>query len=93
MSKPITIHAVTGGFTVEVSDTRSKAYGAKSRKVRPDGFLCREASGQLSIGRLRAPTVFDREQAVSLAHQVGRYTLGFGDFVAAYTDAPEGFWS
>lgn len=92
MSKPITIRAVDGGYTVEVSDVRSRAFGAKKRKVQPDGFVSRNAEGAVVIGRLQAPVTLSAEDAKSIAHTVGRYMLGFGDLVFAYTDAPSGFW-
>jgi hypothetical protein len=93
MSKPITIVAVEGGFTVSVSAERAKAYGAKRRKRPVNGNVAVGSDGAgLQIVPGLEPLIYDREGALSVAHQIGRYLLGFGDLVFAYTDAPKGFF-
>lgn len=91
--KPIEIRACVGGFTVHVDGATARAYGAKKRKKPVDGNVCAHPDGSLQIvPGLNPAKVFDRDGAASIAHQIGRYMLGFGDLVFAYTDAPAGFF-
>lgn len=89
--KPITISEVQGGYAINVNWQVAQAYGCKKRKLPVNGNVCKHRDGVgLDIVPGRVPEPFDLETAKSLAHQIGRYMLGFGDLVFAYTDAPEG---
>lgn len=89
MTKPIEILELsTGKYAVRVDETLARAFGAKGRKL-PHGNVFRGSDGKLDIGG-KAPEGFSLEDAKSVAHRIGRYKLGFGDLVFAYTSAPEG---
>ncbi len=94
MSKPIQIRAHAQGYTVHVDGAAAQRYGAKKRKKPIDGNVHIAKGGVgVSIVRGLEATPVEMDTAKTLAHQIGRYMLGFGDLVFAYTDAPEGFWA
>jgi hypothetical protein len=73
--KPIQINAHADGYTVT---------------ARGLGTLTRLPNGKLGFSN-GAPAVLSKDDAVSMAHQIGRYKLNLGDFVFAYTSAPFDF--
>lgn len=92
--KPIEIRAADGGYTVHVDSNAAKAYGARSKRGKVcHGAVTRLASGGLDIVADATPAIVSADEAKSLAHLIGRYKLGFGDMVFAYTAAPHGFFS
>lgn len=94
MSKPLSIAAVDGGFTLHFDTEIAKRYGMRQApknmaqagcvRVLPDGTLTLRAV-------VAPPFVFaTHEDAVSTAHTIGRYKMGFGDLVFAYCDYAAG---
>lgn len=71
MGKPIRIEGKPGRYTVTVEGL---------------GAVCK-LGGKLEVSTTGKPATFGRERAWSLAHTIGRYKLGLGDFVTGYTDS------
>lgn len=89
--KPIEIVACDGGYSVRVNAGAAINYGYRGKK-QVSGTVTRMPNGKLDIVWGAEPAIVDAERAKSLAHTIGRYKLGFGDLVFAYTDAPAGFF-
>lgn len=88
--KPIEIRETSNGkYTVHVDGPTARAYGAKRRKKPLDGHV-RQDGAMLAIDDQQPALECEWDRAVSLAHQIGRYMMGFGDLVFAYTTYPAG---
>ena len=102
MSKPIIIQATDWAqpgpspeplYTVQVDHKQASAFGARKRKGGPvDGYAFRTSKGQIDFHPEATPVGWTKDEAMHIAHSVGRYMMGFGDLVFAYTSAPEGFF-
>lgn len=95
-SKPIQITRWRGKWRVLVEADAAKRFGARGSRVRdwkPGATIAvSRVDGKLDLVPEGLPAAFTLEEAKDIAHKVGRYMLGFGDFVDAYTnvvrDAP-----
>jgi hypothetical protein len=99
MLKPITIERHPEGYAVFVDARASEQYGARKprgKKARPDGVVVRGPKGLELKADTADPSFFTAAEAKSVAHYIGRYMLGFGDMVYAYTaavDCDSNFWN
>lgn len=74
MDKPITITKLETGFSVTVNAEAARRFGAKPQQVEKAVKRATTWTGACET----------REDAMSRAHFIGRYFLGFGDMVFTY---------
>lgn len=88
--KPIILEQHGRKWHVLLDVDAARAYGAKEKSLRgyPAGAIVpvtREGKAvDLTVGG--APSAFTKDEAKHIAHMIGRYKLGFGDMVFAYTE-------
>ena len=90
-TKPIIIRPSVkekGAYTVHVRINASPKCACGTSPC-PGHIVCVERliSGKSTYGRLNAePQTFTYPKAVTMAHLIGRYKLGLGDFIYTYVE-------
>lgn len=89
--KPIVLKKSGSKWELYLNMPAALAYGARGPRMEKyphDAMVPLSKTGPKTIDFVPGgrPTKFSKGEADSYAHRVGRYMLGFGDFVSTYTE-------